>query len=129
MRLTIGREKKVFYPDDPDKAYVIIQYLKPGVLEQIEALSNTVTAEEDSDGEFAAKVEFNLNKKRKLFYAKVALSWSGFKNVAGKDLKLTPHNIEKVAEELGGFYAWLQEESELFNSEVLDEEKEEEVNS
>lgn len=126
MRLTTRKEKKVFYPNDPDSAYVIIQYLKKGVREQIEQLTNTVTAQEDSDGEFGTVVEFNLNKKRKMFYEKLLVGWDGFFDIKGRAMKLTVANVEKVADELGGFYEWLQEISEDFIKEV-EEEKDEEL--
>ena len=121
MKLTGRKEKKVFYPDDPDQAFVIIQYLKPGVREQIESLSNIVTAEEGADGEFGTKVEFNLSKKRKLFYEKLIVSWGGWQDVKGKEMKLNSNNVERVTDEISGFYLWLQETSDEFIDEVESE--------
>ena len=126
MKLTARKEKKVFVPKDPDEAYILIQYLKPGIREQIEQLSNTITAQEDNDGEFGTKVEFNLVKKRRLFFEKVAVGWGGFNNEKDKPLKFTARNLERASEEMEGFYNWLQEESDFFNEEV-DEERETET--
>lgn len=116
-RLTAKKLKKVYLPDDDDKAWVEIKYLKPGVINMIDSLSNDITAT-GSTGEMETTIAFNQAKKRRLFYEEVIYSWGGFMDKAGRELKPTMKNVMFFDKELGNLYTWLQEESDNFIAEV-----------
>ena len=122
MKITPKRTKKVFLPKDPDKAFVEIIYLKPGVRSMIDQDSNTMTATQ-IDGEMLPMVEMNRKRKRHLFFKEVGETWGGFQDSHSNDLDLNVANMEIVHREIDNFYDWLQEESDKFNTEVEAKEK------
>jgi len=119
-KLTGKKLKKVFLPDDPDKAWVEIQYLKPGTRNMIDSLSNDITAS-GAQGEMETTIAFNVMKKRRLFYEEAVVSWGGFMDKKGTQLKPSMKNILFFDKELGDLYSWLQDEMEQFISEVEEE--------
>jgi len=128
MRLTAKKTKKVMLPKDPDKAWVNIIYLKPGVRKMIEQDSNTMTAT-SIKGEFVPQVELSRKRKRKMFLEEVIDEWGNFFDQHKNELDLNSANVELVVREVDEFYEWLQEESEKFNKEVEAEQKKSEGNS
>jgi len=128
-KLTTKKTKKVFYPDDPDKAWVEIKYLKKGVRDRIDSLSNEISARGTDGEQMETVVEFNLLKKRSLFFDEIIESWGGFLDSKERETKPTRKNIELFDKELGDLYSWLSEESETFIEEVETEEKPERKNS
>jgi len=127
-KLTTKKTKKVFYPDDDDKAWVEIKYLKKGIRDRIESLSNDISARGTDGEEMETVVAFNLLKKRTLFFDEIIESWGGFIDVKGKETRPTRKNIERFDKELGDLYSWLSEESDIFVEEVEAEEEAEQEN-
>lgn len=127
MRLTNKKTKQVFLPNDQDGASVTIKYLKPGIRERIDSLSNDITAS-GVDGDMETTVKFNLLKKRKMFLEEVIDGWSGFFDSKGKELSVTAKNIGLVDNEIDNFYTWLFEESEFYIEEIAEQLEAEEGN-
>ncbi len=122
MKLTAKQTKKVFLPKDPDKAWVEIVYLKPGVRVLIEQEGNVMTATQ-KDGEFTPLLEMSRKAKRKIFFKEVIETWGGFQDSHSADLPLNDASLELVVREIPNFYEWLQEESETFIAETEKEVK------
>lgn len=113
MKITAKKIKKVFLPKDPDKAWVEITYLKPGVRVMIEQEGNVMTATQ-KDGEMVPLLEMSRKIKRKMFFKEVINDWGGFQDSHSNVLQAEPGNFELVNREIPNFYDWLQEESDKF---------------
>ena len=113
MRITAKKIKKVFLPKDPDKAWVEIIYLKPGVRVMIEQEGNVMTATQ-KDGEMVPLLEMSRKIKRKMFFKEVIDKWGGFQDSHSNELQAEPGNFDLVNREIPNFYDWLQEESDKF---------------
>ncbi len=102
MRLTAKKIKKIMLPDDSDKAWCEIVYLKPGVRTEIDQESNTMTAQ-NVDGEFTPMVEISRKRKRKMFFDAVLDSWGNFFDQHKNELDLNAANVELVRKEIPNF--------------------------
>lgn len=123
-RLTKKITKRVNLPDDPDKAWVEIRYLKKGVRDRIESSATTYKGQlNEESGEVGTVITYNMSKKTRTFLEEVLIAWDNFYNPQDDKIKCTVDNALKYDDEVGGFVDWLKEESDKFNEEV-DKEKE-----
>lgn len=126
-KLTPERTKKIYLPNDSDKANVTIRYLKRGVRAELERDSNTMVAV-TRDGVFTPTIEFNPRRKRRMFLEALVVDWEGFTDQHLATLPCTVDNLELFAREDATFYPWLQKESDAFIVEVESEERKSEGN-
>lgn len=128
-QLTRRQTKRIDVPNDPNKGWVEIAYLKKGVRKRIQDDSNKITGSDDGTGVMVTTMAFDLGRQRKLFLEAVIVSWGGFLDSKDKETRPTPNNIRKFVDEDDKLYEWLQEESDAYVIEVEGEEEPAQENS
>ncbi len=115
--LTAKLEKTIDVPESD--ASITINYIKPGVMQDITNSAMKLTsAESDDSGGMKSSIAFNMSLKDRNIVRECMKGWTGFTGKSGSTLKFTQSALEDMMKESTEFVDFVVEEHEKYAEEV-----------
>jgi len=133
MKITKPTERKFFFENDPDEAWIILRYLNPGERadifdavfdQQVEYKKN----KESGELEPVFRQSTNKKKDRETTFIKSIVEWGNFFDEDGSVLECTKDNIIRAMREIEGFIQAVQEFRATMESDIAQEREDQEKN-
>jgi hypothetical protein len=128
--LTAAKKKTIDIPEAKPKATITIQYIKPGIMQNItEASMNLTSKESDNERGMKSEISFNMTQKDRNIVRECMIGWSGFTGETGTKLKFGREALEDMIMESSEFVDFVVEEHKELAKEVEGKEEEATKNS